>query len=390
MVLSGAGDALEGRPHAESQEFLRSTLAFRALAVDGAQGQKPGVSKNHAREAKWGPGRRATGYFVVLAALLVGGCGDADPPPVVGFSSALPEPLSDVDATFYEGVPYGPFGEQNLFDILLPNDSTKAPLVLYLHGGGFTGGSRAAAWRPGRAERTKRLIDAGVAVASADYRLIRRPEEIGVIKALRDSARCLQFIRLHAERMGVDPDRVVLMGASAGAGTSLWIGANDDLADPTSEDPVLRQSTRVQGVVLLETQATYDIARWNTDVFPDFGIGVLEGAALLGLEGRLLAFYGISELEEFDSPEIIEYRRRVDMIGLLSADDPPIFVRNQNQPDEPPVRVNVLFHHANHALVIANRAQEVGVEHVLYAPVLGIEDPSGESEIDFTLRMLAD
>ena len=63
-------------------------------------------------------------------------------------------------------------------------------------------------------------------------------------------------------------------------------------------------------------------------------------------------------------------------------------MRNQNQPGEPPVRVNGLFHHANHALVIANRAREVGVENVLYAPVLGIEDPGGEDEIDFTLRRL--
>ena len=225
-------------------------------------------------------------------------------------------------------------------------------------------------------------------MATADYRLIRKPEEIGVIKSLRDSALCLQFIRRHADRLGLDPQRVVLMGASAGAGTSLWIGTTDDLADPGSADPVLRQSTRVSGVVLLETQATYDIGRWSTDVFPDFGISVLEGAALLGLEGRLLSFYGISELADFDSPEILEYRRRVDMIELLSSDDPPIFVRNQNQPGEPPVRVNVLFHHANHALVIANRAREVGVENVLYAPVLGIEDPGGEDEIDFTLRRL--
>ena len=105
-------------------------------------------------------------------------------------------------------------------------------------------------------------------------------------------------------------------------------------------------------------------------------------------EGRLLGFYGISELDQFESPEIIEYRRRVDMLELLTPDDPPIFVRNKNQPDELPVKVNILFHHAAHAVAIADRADEVGVEYVLYAPVLGIEDPSGESEVDFALRLL--
>ena len=127
-----------------------------------------------------------------------------------------------------------------------------------------------------------------------------------------------------------------------------------------------------------------------SSIVPDHERVGFEGAALLGLEGQLLAFYGISELDLFESPEILEYRRNVDMIGLLSPDDPPIFVRNQVQPDEPPVRVNVLFHHADHAVVVADRAREVGVEVVLYAPVLGIEDPSGEDEVDFTLRMLAE
>lgn len=345
--------------------------------------------KKNLQKRKRGCGPRGwAGSLLVGAALLIVSCGDTETPPVLGWPATPPEALSELDATFYEGIPYGPHREKNVFDLLLPNERGAAPLLLYFHGGGFRSGSRSAAWSRNRARKVAQLIDAGVAIASADYRLLGKGEEIGVIKSLRDSARCLQFIRLHARELGIDPERIVLMGASAGAGTSLWIGTNDDLAEPESADPVLRQSTRVRGVILLETQATYDVARWSTDVFPDFGIGVLEGAALLGLEGQLLVFYGISELDRFESPEIVEYRRRVDMLGLLTADDPPIFVRNQNQPDEPPVRVNVLFHHANHAVVVANRAREVGVEYVLYAPVLGIEDPSGEDDVDFALRLL--
>ena len=329
------------------------------------------------------------GGLVAVAILLLLGCGDADPPPVVGWPSSLPEPLSELDATFYEAIPYGASDEKNVFDILLPNKTGgETPLVIYFHGGGFGSGTRKAAWKQGWAGRIEQLIDAGVGIASVDYRFISRAEGVGVMRPLRDGALCVQFLRLHAKELGIDPDRIVLMGASAGAGMSLWIGANDDLAQPDSDDPVLRQSTRVQGVILLETQATYDVARWTTDVFPDLGIGVLEGAALLGLEGRLLGFYGISELEQFDSPETLAYRRSVDMLTLLTADDPPIFVRNKNQPNELPVTVNILFHHANHAVVIANRATEVGVEHLLYAPVLGIEDPSGENEVDFALRLL--
>lgn len=338
-----------------------------------------------------GSGRRHTKKLLIaFTALLIASCGDSDSKPVLTEPTALPEALSELDATFHEAIVYGPSDEKNLFDILLPNDHEEVPLVVYFHGGGFTGGSRSAAWRQGWANRIEKMIDAGVAVASVDYRFLKRSEGVGVLTPLQDGARSIQFIRRHARELGIDPDRIILIGASAGAGMSLWIGSNDDLAEPSSKDPVRRQSTRVRGVILLETQASYDVARWTTDVFPDLGIGVLEGAALLGLEGRLLGFYGISELEEFESPETRAYRRRVDMLELLTGDDPPIFVRNQNQPNEFPASVALLFHHVNHATTIADRANEVGVECLLYAPVLGIEDPRGESEVDFALRLLAE
>jgi acetyl esterase/lipase len=78
-----------------------------------------------------------------------------------------------------------------------------------------------------------------VAYASIDYRLLQELDTEGVIKPLSDSTRCVQFIRYHAEQLNVDPERIILMGGSAGAGTSLWIGFNDDMADPDSDDPVL-------------------------------------------------------------------------------------------------------------------------------------------------------
>ena len=41
-------------------------------------------------------------------------------------------------------------------------------------------------------------------------------------------------------------------------GTSLWIGFHDDLADPGSDDPVLRQSTRLTCMAVMGAQSTYD------------------------------------------------------------------------------------------------------------------------------------
>ncbi|MCM8813930.1 MAG: carboxylating nicotinate-nucleotide diphosphorylase, partial [Candidatus Omnitrophica bacterium] len=74
-----------------------------------------------------------------------------------------------------------------------------------------------------------------------------------------DSARALQFLRLNAARYGIDPARVGAFGSSAGSGISQWLAFRDDLADPKSPLPMLRQSTRLQAVAPYNAQASYDL-----------------------------------------------------------------------------------------------------------------------------------
>jgi hypothetical protein len=73
-------------------------------------------------------------------------------------------------------------------------------------------------------------------------------DDDGVIRPLTDSARVVQFLRYYAGSLDIDPEQVAVYGASAGASTSLWLGTHDDLADPGNEDPVLRESSRVNAV----------------------------------------------------------------------------------------------------------------------------------------------
>ena len=73
-----------------------------------------------------------------------------------------------------------------------------------------------------------------------------------------DGARAIQFLRLHAKEWNLDPQAVVAAGGSSGAGISLWIGFHDDLAEPTSADPVQRQSTRISAIGSVDGQASYD------------------------------------------------------------------------------------------------------------------------------------
>ena len=74
---------------------------------------------------------------------------------------------------------------------------------------------------------------------------------------------------------------------------------------------------------------------------------------------------------------------------LMDPNDPPFYAQNDLEPagpNAPPLSVNLAFHHANHALVLQEKADEIGLENVVYMKGLMVEDPSGEDDVDFGLR----
>jgi acetyl esterase/lipase len=66
--------------------------------------------------------------------------------------------------------------------------------------------------------------------------------------AVTDLNRAVRFIRYHAKDYGIDPDRIGIMGSSAGGHLSLMQGLKPIPPDEKSEDPVERTSSRVQAV----------------------------------------------------------------------------------------------------------------------------------------------
>ncbi|MEZ4287221.1 MAG: alpha/beta hydrolase [Polyangiales bacterium] len=229
----------------------------------------------------------------------------------------------DLQAEFFEGISYGD-DPANQLDLYVPQASSPTPLLIYIHGGGFTGGSRDTV---PLADAVRALLAEQVAVASIDYRLLVSPDPEGRHPSLSDSTQALRFLR-YRRQFNIDRNRVVLMGSSAGAGTSLWIAFNDEMADSEASDPVAQFSTRVDGVIALSTQATYDIGKWETVVFRDFpGANVLERPMCLESPSCFSIFTECQVLKEFGSESILEYRARVDMLGLMDGDDPPNFCR---------------------------------------------------------------
>ena len=280
---------------------------------------------------------------------------------------------------FATDIPYGEH-TNNKFDIFLPTSTTKTPLVIFIHGGGFTHGYKELAYERYETQ-IREFLDKGFAFASIGYRFLQDSDE-GVISSMEDSKRCLQFIKYYASSFNVDKTKVVCFGSSAGAGTSLWLALHDDMADPTSSDPILRESTRMPAVGAIATQATYDIMRWE-EVFADYGVSISRIPSQL-LQ-QLNPFYGLDDFSEVHDADIVAYRKKVDMLSLMDSADPPIWIKNE-QKNVPPMFD--LQHHPAHARLLKKYADSIGIENRIYIPGFDIEDSSGEGLIDFFNRIL--
>ncbi|MEO6013272.1 MAG: alpha/beta hydrolase, partial [Devosia sp.] len=107
------------------------------------------------------------------------------------------------------GVPYGPHDRQTV-DIYAPRaGSGPWPVIYFLYGGSWNQGERGYYEFAGRA-----LAAAGYVVVIADYRLV---PEVEFPVFLDDCALGFAWAIEHARDYGGDPDRMVLMGHSAGA-----------------------------------------------------------------------------------------------------------------------------------------------------------------------------
>jgi acetyl esterase len=128
---------------------------------------------------------------------------------------------------------YGPY-DRNVMDVWLAQSDKPTPVLVSIHGGGFSGGNKSVS-----GDLLRQCLESGISVVAITYRL--SDQAIAPAQFL-DSARAIQFIRSKAKEWKLDPKRIAVTGGSAGAGLSLWLGFHDDLADPNNADPVLRDS----------------------------------------------------------------------------------------------------------------------------------------------------
>ncbi len=206
-------------------------------------------------------------------------------------------------------VSYGPHA-RNVLDFWKAESDKPTPLVFCIHGGGWQGGDKS-----GYYGGVKGYLDKGISVVTINYRLMAQANEQKVtppVKApLEDAARALQFVRSKAGDWNIDKKRIGATGGSAGGCSSLWLAFHDDMADPKSDDPVSRESTRLYCAAVNGAQVSLDpkeVREW----LPNYTYGAHA--------------FGLKNLDEVEKnrDKLAAWIKEYSPITHVTKDDPPV------------------------------------------------------------------
>ena len=283
---------------------------------------------------------------------------------ICGQQTAKKSPPARLEPTVADFV-YGKDSERQKFDLWQAKSDKPTPLVLFIHGGGWTGGDKTSYGT----NTIQPFLDAGISVASINYRFIPQAMEQKVeppVKApLHDAARALQTIRSKADEWNIAPTRVGATGGSAGACTSLWLAFHDDLADPKSSDPIARQSSRLTCAAVSGAQTSLDpkeLREWiSNSVYGGHAFGFSEKGRTRPQEFELL----IANREK-----VLPWIKEYSPIELVSSDDPPVYLDYPNQKIAPVLggEEKDPTHSAMYGIKLAEKMNKVGPEIVVSYP----------------------
>lgn len=147
--------------------------------------------------------------IAALGSLLAGAC---SPVAVLNALSARDDVREARDLAYAEGPRHG-------VDVYTPNSAAGAPVVVFFYGGSWSGGEREMYRFVGTS-----LASAGIVCMVPDYRVfptVRFPA------FMHDAAKAVAWAKQNARRHGGDPDRLMLMGHSAGAQIATLLALDD-------------------------------------------------------------------------------------------------------------------------------------------------------------------
>jgi arylformamidase len=146
----------------------------------------------------------------------------------------------------HRDLPYaGTKNERQALDVYAPAEGKGHPVILWIHGGGWQAGEKTEVQAKPQA-----FVDRGFVFASAGYRLL---PEVTIKEMAGDVAKAIRWIHDHATEYGGDPDRIFVMGHSAGAQLAALVCTDHRYLEAEGLSPsILRGCVPVDG-------DTYDV-----------------------------------------------------------------------------------------------------------------------------------
>ena len=240
--------------------------------------------------------------FVLLAALLC-------------LMSARFAPADD-SFTRREDVIYGrKFGTALTMDVFTPNEKANRAAVIFVVSGG---------WFSDHAAINQGFVAPFLKKGYTVFAVVHGSQpKFTIPEAISDLHRSIRFIRFKAGEFQIDPNRIGIIGGSAGGHLSLMMGTSGQAADPKAKDPVDRQSSRVQAVACFYPPT--DFLNWGEPGAVALGTGPLAWLPapfdFVESDAKTKRFERITDTEKLK-----QIGREISPITHVSADYPPMLI----------------------------------------------------------------
>lgn len=161
--------------------------------------------------------------------------------------------VADDSIIVEDNITYGRAGDTELkLDLARPQGDGPFPAIVFIHGGGWSGGNRQG-YRGQIQEAARR----GYVAATISYRLMKFDQAKKETTTadpifpaqIHDAKAAIRWVRANAQRYHVDPNRIGVTGGSAGGHLSLLVGLTDPSSGLEGNSGNPDQSSRVQAVV---------------------------------------------------------------------------------------------------------------------------------------------
>ena len=268
----------------------------------------------------------------------------------------------------HDGLIYAVIGGTPLrLDLYIPTTGEPPyPVVVWIHGGGWSGGSR---YPVGNAQS---LLNAGSAVASVDYRLTSQAGQYGGAPVIfpaqiHDVKAAVRWLRANASLYRLDRSRFGCWGSSAGGHLSALLGMTGE-PTPIEGNVGGNRSFTSRVAACADYFGPTDILMINLDVTTPPGSSINHDAPN-SPESRLVGWddpgQGIGDIRTNLAnpnppyPQLVTLCNLVNPITFVDANDPPCFIAHGTDDTSVPLRQSTRLHDALTAVGVLHEYREV-------------------------------